>query len=124
MTRHFRHALTAWIACLAILFGALAPAVSHAFVHAAPQPADFPVCSAHGNASGDVKMAGAPDLGADSSRHCPCCFNHHQAPGLLPQTPAALVAIGGPDLPSLFYHASEPLFHWDAPQSRAPPVAS
>jgi hypothetical protein len=50
MIRIVRHALGAWIALLAILFGALAPTLSHAlvpvFVPARAQPLDFPICGA------------------------------------------------------------------------------
>jgi hypothetical protein len=123
MTRFVRHALTAWIAVLAILFGALAPTLSHALVPAAAQPFEFPVCSAMGHTA-DVKLPGLPEPAADPSRHCPYCVEQHHAPALLPQAMATLVAISGHVLPPLFYAAPTPLFHWAAPQSRAPPRLS
>lgn len=120
MNRRFRHALTSWIASLAILFGMLAPALSQA-LPAAPDTIVFPVCSAAGHA-GDL------DTGADSAatsfKHCPFCTDGHHVPGLLPQAPAALLAVGGPVVPSLFYRAPEPLFHWAATKSRGPPIVS
>jgi len=115
--------LTKWIAMLAILFGALAPTLSHAVVGASAQAVAFPVCSAAGHAAPDVKNTGI-DLGVDPFKHCPFCADHHHAPGLLPQSPAAMVIIGGPVLPSLFYQAPEPLFHWAATRSRGPPRVS
>ncbi|QOL49742.1 DUF2946 domain-containing protein [Massilia litorea] len=123
MTRILQRALTAWIAVLAILFGALAPALSHAFAPAAAQSLEFPICSAVGHTAG-VKLPGLPEPAADPSKHCPYCIDQHHAPGLLPQAPAAFVAIGGHILPPLFYSAPTPLFHWAAPQSRAPPRLS
>ena len=124
MIRLFRHALATWIAFLALLFGVLAPTLSHAFTRAGGQAVEFPICSAVGHTAADVKTAGTPDLGPDPFKHCPCCADQHHAPGLLPQMPATLVAIGGCVLPALFHAAPAPLFHWAAPQSRAPPVVS
>ena len=120
MNRIIRHALSSWIAVFAILFGALAPTLSHAVVRAA-QPVDFPICSAH---AVEVKAPGLPDLGPDPLKHCPYCVDQHHTPGLLPTTSSALFDAGGQLLPSLFYAAPAPLFHWAAPQSRAPPVLS
>ena len=122
MNRLFRHALTSWIACLAILFGTLAPTLSHA-IPKGPNTADFPICSAAGHKMVDGKTIGI-DPGFDSFRHCPFCTDGHHAPGLLPSTPALLVAVGGPILPALFYKAPEPLFPWAATRSRAPPFLS
>jgi hypothetical protein len=121
MTRTLRHALASWIALFAILFGALAPTLSHAFVPAAGQAVEFPICSAH---AVEVKTPGLPELGADPLKHCPYCVDQHHAPGLLPQAFSPLFAIGGAVLPSLFYAAPTPLFQWAAPQSRAPPRLS
>jgi hypothetical protein len=131
MTRIVRHALGASIALLAILFGALAPTLSHAlvpaFVPARAQPLDFPVdfpiCGALGHTV-DVKAPGLPEPAVDPFKHCPYCVDQHHAPALLPQAMAALVAIGGHVLPPLFYAAPTPLFQWVAPQSRAPPRVS
>lgn len=123
MPRSLRHALTAWIAVLAILFGALAPTLSHAFVPAGGQVVDFPICSAAGHKV-DVKLPGVPEAAVDPFKHCPYCIDLHHAPGMLPQASAAFVAIGGHILPPLFYAAPRPLFHWTAPQSRAPPLFS
>ena len=124
MNRLRQHALTSWIACLAILFGALAPALSHAFDRSAGQTIVFPICSAAGHAVPGSTPAGPIDLGADPFKHCPFCADQHHAPGLLPQTPATLTAVGEASFPVLFYQAPAPLFHWAAPQSRAPPAAS
>ena len=115
--------LASWIALLAILFGALAPTLSHAFVPAAAQPVEFPICSAAGHAAPDVKNGGI-DLGVDPFKHCPFCADQHHAPGLLPTSSAGLLVIGSPVLPSLFYQAPEPLFHWAATRSRGPPRVS
>ena len=121
MTRTLRHALASWIALFAILFGALAPTLSHAFVPAAAQAVEFPICSDH---AVEVKKPGLPELGADPLKHCPYCVDQHHAPGLLPKAFSPLFAVGGQLLPSLFYAAPAPLFQWAAPQSRAPPRLS
>lgn len=123
MPRPFRHALASWIAALALLFGALAPTLSHAFARADQQALAFPICSAVGHTALDV-MGSTIDLGPDPFKHCPYCADQHHAPGLLPTSAAALGLVGGPVLPSLFYQAPAPLFHWAAPQSRAPPAVS
>ena len=123
MTR-LRHALTTWIALFALLFGALAPTLSHAFAPAAAQPFEFPICSAVGHTAANVPASTLPELGHDPFKHCPYCADQHHAPGLLPQTPAALVLVGSPILPSLFYQAPAPLFHWAASRSRGPPALS
>lgn len=123
MTRIVRHALTTWIAACALLFGALAPTLSHAVVRSAAQAVEFPICSAAGHTVGPASP-GLPDLGPDPFKHCPYCADQHHAPGLLPQTAAALVAVGGPVLPSLFYQSPAPLFHWAARKSRGPPAVS
>lgn len=115
--------MIAWLAGLAMLFGALAPTLSHAFVPASAQSIEFPICSAVGHTLTDVKNS-TIDLGPNPFKHCPYCADQHHAPYLLPSTPAALVAIGGAVLPSLFYQAPEPLFHWAATRSRGPPVLS
>jgi hypothetical protein len=123
MNRLFRRALTAWIAMIAILFGVLAPTLSHAVVPAAAQAVDFPICSAHAQAV-DVKAPGLPKPAVDPAKHCAYCAGQHHAPGLLPQAQPALVVASSAYFPSLFYQAPAPLFHWTAPQSRAPPRLS
>ena len=123
MTRSARHVLTSWIACLAMLFGALAPGISHAFLRAAPQVADFPICSATGHGASQPGSPGI-DLGVDPFKHCPFCADQQHTPGLPPAGVASLVAVGGAVLPALFYQSPAPLFHWAAPLSRAPPAVS
>ena len=122
MNRLFRHVLTSWIACLAILFGTLAPALSHAFP-VGSHTIEFPICSAAGHTTVQLNTIDI-EPGVAPSQHCPFCTDGHHAPGLLPQTPALLVAVGGPVRPSVFYQAPEPLFHWAATRSRAPPAVS
>lgn len=139
MRRFSRHLITAWIACLAILFGALAPTLSHAMARAAPDSLDFPICSAAGHTVQEVQHAYAhayantdaskpagehTEHGVDPFQHCPCCADQHHSPGLPPSMPAALVAVQGQLRPLLFYTAPTALFQWTAPQSRAPPTLS
>lgn len=88
MTRRGRRAL-AWLAGLALLFAALAPAVSHALA-AARGPGWTQVCSAHD--------AGGPQPGDDAAArlaaatHCPCCSAELPTPGLPPAEQADLPA--------------------------------
>jgi hypothetical protein len=61
LTRHWRmRARIAWIACLAILFNAFAPLVSHAMEAAAPTPPAMAieVCTAMGMATMPLALAG------------------------------------------------------------------
>lgn len=114
----------AWIALLAILVAALAPAMNHAFA-ADLDPTDW-VC-----AQGPAKTAYPGDGGAPLAPkashidHCPYCSPHGASVAL----PAAsstdllpVVAAAFP-VPSLFFHAPRPLYAWTSTQPRAPPPA-
>ncbi|QNA99146.1 DUF2946 family protein [Massilia sp. Se16.2.3] len=84
----------------------------------------FPICSAAGHAA--PVQAGGDDVdpGKGAFTHCPYCADHHHAPALLPQSAGGLLPLGSASHPPLFYTAPEPLFHWAAPLSRAPPFSS
>jgi hypothetical protein len=125
----------AWIACLAILFNALAPLVSHAMEAAGPAPAvmQMEVCTAMGMQTLPVVLSGAAsDADASSSgklqkdmSHCSYCVFHAGAHGLPPPMKAIFIAAAGRDAyPPLYYHASRPLFPWSLAQPRAPPRLS
>jgi len=130
---HKQRLLHAWIACLAILFGALAPAVSHALAYA---HADIrinigkaEICSVDGARSvsaGAASSAAMPDGPAGSLLHhlqqCPYCMPHASPAALLPPALFHLAVLDGHDVfPSLFYDAPAPLFAWRAAYPRAPP---
>jgi len=126
----------AWIACLAILFNAFAPLVSHAMATsgAAPAVMQMEVCTAMGMETVPVVLSGASSGGDDAvpgklqkdMNHCGyCLFHHATAHGLPPPMRAGFVPAAGRDAwPPLYYHASRPLFPWSLAQPRAPPRLS
>ena len=130
MTRSTR-LFAAWIACLAILFAAFAPSISHA--RAAARGAGWmEICSTAGaklvnlDASQDLGQPAAGG-GVDTSHldHCPYCATHGGAPLALPGATMTLPAFAARHVrPFLFYHAPRPLPIWTAAQPRAPPSAT
>lgn len=110
--------LAAVIACLAMLFAALAPSVSHAFAN----DAWTEICTVGGAKM--VKMDAAQDDGA-GMKHCPFCATH-DTPDALPPGGAcaiALVETQGAQ-PILYLQSTHPLPIWTSAQSRAPPALS
>jgi hypothetical protein len=132
LTRHWRmRARIAWIACLAILFSAFAPLVSHAMEAASPAPVimAMEVCTAMGmetiSMAGPERSASASGKLQKSMNHCGYCVAHAGAHGLPPPTNTAFAAPAGRDAwPPLYYHASRPLFPWSLAQPRAPPLSA
>jgi hypothetical protein len=128
----------AWIACLAILFNALVPLVSHAMDAVWPAPApvvmDLEVCTALGMQTMPLTLAPAgPEKqdGFDAGKlhknmsHCAYCAAHASPHGLPPPMSAAFVPAAGRDAyPPLYYQASRPLFPWSLAQPRAPPQSA
>ena len=116
-TRRF----AAWIACLAMLFAALAPSVTHAMA-ASRGNAWTEICSAAG-----VKMVKADGADAQQSpdhlEHCPFCATHPASIALIPGSAACMPLLEGRDThPSLFFQSPSPLAIWTLAQSRAPPA--
>jgi hypothetical protein len=131
LTRHWRmRARIAWIACLAILFNALAPLVSHAMEAAGPAPAvmQMEVCTAMGMEMVPVVLSA--DDGSSGKlqkhlNHCGYCVFHATAHGVPPPLGASFVPAAGRDAwPPLYYRSSRPLFAWALAQPRAPPRLS
>nr|WP_315251617.1 DUF2946 domain-containing protein [uncultured Duganella sp.] len=122
-----RRVLVAWIALLAILFGALAPAVSHAMSAKGSPPQWLELCGVNG-----IKRVQLPDDGGprqtDLMQHmekCPYCAAHATPLALTPPEAFSFAVVGGHDLyPSLFHQAPTPLFSWAAAQPRGPPATS
>lgn len=127
--RVFRR-LFGWIALLAILGGALAPAISHMADHDRADKAVLEVCTAEGARM--VTMHGDADPVKNdkplhfSLEHCPFCIPHAGSLGLLPSSVLVfhLPADGAQYFPPLFLSAPYPLFVWASAQPRAPPVFS
>lgn len=128
MHRGTRHWSTyAWIACLAILFNAFAPVISHT-VSAAPVTVEVEVCTALGMEMMALPMTPDQPDGSASDKlhkgmgHCGYCVVHAATLGLPPLTTAMLVLSGGRDVyPPLYYYSPRPLFPWSLAQPRAPP---
>jgi hypothetical protein len=129
MTVSLRHRIT-WIAALAVLAMALAPAISQwLLVQRNAGLAWVAVCSTTGTrwvAVGEATHDQPGDQGGlHAQSHCPACFltSHDQAP-----PPAALTVVrlpAEPDgLPFLFLHAPRPLAAWSPALARAPPAAA
>lgn len=127
--RRHRH-VAAWIACLAILLNALAPAIAHAIgAQRGEQALLGAVCTTDrsGLARAVLAAAAADDEGDGGSAQgmnasCPYCGTH--AGAFLPPA-ASVVRLPVDGLrhapPSLFLDAPRPLFAWAAVRARGPP---
>ncbi|RSZ60462.1 DUF2946 domain-containing protein [Massilia atriviolacea] len=115
-----RQTLHLWIAFLAILFGALAPAIGSA----AMASGTMEVCTSEG-----VRLIQVGDSGDASGsshhamQHCAFCTTH-AGTHLPPAPPGGMLVldIGRSAYPSLFYRAPQPLHAWSAANPRAPPL--
>lgn len=134
--RH-RNALSwTWIACLAILFNAFAPLVSHAMGTPAPAGAaamaGMEVCTALGmkmivSAEPVPEPGSALDAGKlhKAMNHCGYCAVHAATYGLPPPMTAVFAPPAGRDAwPPLYYRSSRILFPWALAQPRAPPAVA
>ena len=130
-TRHrTRWAHHAWIACLAILFNAFVPVVSHALSLASPA-VQMEVCTAMGVEMLPMTLDGGEPGKQDADKllksmtHCGYCATHAGSFGLPPQ-PIVVFALDlqRDTFPPLYYLAPRPLFPWSLAQPRAPPAAA
>ena len=112
-----RQTLHIWIAFLAILFSAFAPAIGSA----AMATGTMEVCTSEGVRLIQVDDGGDGD-GHHTMQHCAFCTTHAgtQLPPA-PPTGMLMVDIGRSPYPSLFYRAPQPLHAWSAANPRAPP---
>lgn len=124
---HFKQRLAgAWLAMLSILFGALAPTVSHAMAAAQPLTEEVQVCTMAGMVTVVLSKAQSEKSPVPTQdhmfKHCAYCLVHG---GAMPAPPVAafvLPVIPQSKLyPSLFYRSAAPLFAWTVALSRAPP---
>lgn len=121
-----------WIAVLAILFNALAPSVSHAWL--APKASSLPhfeICTSLGPrlltsvVSASLPVAADQQQGDDveAGRQCPYCHLQAVSPVPPPSVRVASVRLAShPYLAPLYLSAPAPLFIWSATLSRGPPV--
>ena len=119
--------LVSWIACVAILVGALAPGVSHALQARTGDSTWVEVCTALGaklvkvDASSDESTSPAGPL----LEHCPYCSlqaDQIALPPVSPPLPVLSLLDAGP--PERFFSAPRTPFAWAAAQPRAPPRVS
>jgi len=120
--------LIAWLASLAIVLNALAPALSHAMDSGHGDSLLIEICSAAGNKSPisiPLDSEKPADTQPDSMQHCPYCLTHAGSFALMADVQPLIT---NPDLsyslPELFYHAPRPLYAWAASNPRAPPHLS
>ena len=116
-----RQTLHIWIALLAILFSAFAPAIGNAAMAAGTME----VCTTEGIRLVQVDDADGGDASGSahhSMQHCAFCATH-AGTHLPPAAPSAMlmIDIGRNAYPSLFYRAPQPLHAWSAATPRAPP---
>jgi hypothetical protein len=122
ITRRF----AAWIACIAMLFAALAPSMSQA-MSALPGDTWTEICSTSG--SKFVKVTSGTDDASHPAKHkavhvehCPLCATHAGSFALPPSAGFTIPLIETQEThPLLFFQAPHPLAIWTAAQSRAPP---
>lgn len=123
-----RRQLHLWLACLAILFNALAPSISYAYAAASGAARLADICSASGPRSQAAAQhepaTPTTDVALDHLKHCPFCISHAGS-FALPFAPALRYApVQGREVyPALFYQAPAPLFVWTSAKPRGPPAS-
>jgi hypothetical protein len=130
-TRRFSHRFTAWLAALAVLWGALMPVLSHAVAaHQVGSSGWVEVCTATGmawvSAADDAGTTGQPTPASGMTlAGCDWCATHSPQLGApMVAQPLAAPLVFGPSVPTAFLHAPRPLFVWAAAHSRAPPFSA
>lgn len=117
-----------WLACLAMLFNALAPSISYAYAAASGAARLADICSASGPRSPSIAQhkpaTSGTDVVFDHLKHCPFCVSHAGSFAL----PSAAMPRHAPlaareVYPALFYQAPAPLFAWTSARPRGPPAS-
>jgi hypothetical protein len=125
--RPLHHRFAAWLALLALLWGALVPTLAQAVVSSSDRQGWVEVCSASGVLwlrvdGGAEAPTGKPGNMADASAHCPWC--PMQGAAGLPPEPALATPVGVQSgVPTTAFTSVRPAAVWSSAQSRAPPVA-
>jgi hypothetical protein len=124
-----RSVVHAWIACVAILFSVLAPALSQAFEAPAGPAESVEICTSTGPKFVSITRADSAQFLLDcmmgKSKHCGYCAVHDHPLALLPPANSLAASIATLSLsPPLFYRARHTLFAWTVAQSRAPPAST
>ncbi|BDX21136.1 hypothetical protein TUM22923_04570 [Polynucleobacter sp. TUM22923] len=119
-----KHRLLHWLAALAVMMSALAPAISQAVsVSKHGQGFAMEICSAEGNQMQiEIKAnADSPADIQDASRPCPYCFVQGTVTPALNTSLTFQAPQSFAFLPQLFYQSPQPLTVWLTPPSAAPP---
>lgn len=116
----------AWFAMLSVLFGALAPTVSHAMPAAQALTEEVQVCTMAGMVTVVLSQAPSEKSSVPAQdhmfKHCAYCSAHGGATPAPPVAAFVLPVIPQSKLyPPLFYRSATPLFAWTVALSRAPP---
>lgn len=120
--------LWSWIALLGVLFGALAPTVSHALAAAtARSDNEVQVCTMEGMKTIVLDPAPAgkfdPRTFDHFLEHCPYCALHGGPAAPPPPTRFVFALLDLPaSHPPLFYRSATTLFSWSPARPRGPPV--
>lgn len=122
---------TTWLALLAMVLDALAPAVAQAVVASLDRAAWIEVCSVSGivwvkadtgEMAGAVHDSQAPM--SEAIQHCPWCSLHGGAAGLPTEIHLDAAFPNQSDLPPAFLRAVTLSGTWASPQARAPPFSA
>ena len=132
----FRQRFFAWIAIVAMMVSALAPAISRAMGPDESGRYLIDVCSAAGTHQisltaeeaafyGELAIPAGDGEGGDATMldHCPYCSASFNL-AMLPPAGAQMVfaVIGSQIAPKLFFVSPRPLFAWSPAHPRAPPA--
>ncbi len=129
-SRPLHRRFAAWLALLAVLWGALVPTLAQALVSSSSRQGWVEVCSTSGvlwvRVDGGAKSPAAPTGQSDSmpnaSAHCPWC-PIQGATGLPPEPALVTVAIAQGPVPTTAFTSARPAVLWSKARSRAPPAA-
>lgn len=113
----------AWLVCVAMLFAALAPPMSHA-MSARGSDAWTEICSAAGIKLVQTTAGQGDPADAAAVEHCDFCATHPTDLALLLGNASGMPLLVGRDTyPALFFQSPRPLAAWLHAQSRAPPLS-
>ena len=123
-----RRRFAAWLAILAMLVGALAPAIAQARMAGGDRADWLEVCSATGMVwvkadTGEIAQKSGTPAG-DGSQHCPWCTLHGGAADVPPTVAGVNLPPRLTDLPPAFYRAPLADTVWVPAHSRAPPLVA
>lgn len=123
--------LTAWLAMLALVLGALAPTVTQAMVDSGERDGWLQICSVSGMVwvkadaaqPDDQKPASGAPMD-NSAQHCAWCTLHGGAAGLPAVSEPLVLPARLTEPPPAFFFAPLAAQIWLPAHSRAPPAAS